>query len=60
MRDRADRAGLAVLGLMAADADIWQALCQPLGAGGGLELALVFADVGGDDAGDDAADRWRR
>jgi predicted metal-binding membrane protein len=35
--------GWAVLGLMAADADIWIALCQPLGAGGGLELALVFA-----------------
>ena len=32
-----------VLGLMASDADIWLTLCQPLGAGGGLELALVFA-----------------
>ncbi len=35
--------GWASLGLMAADADIWLALCQPMGAGGGLELALVFA-----------------
>ena len=35
--------GWAALGLMAADADIWLALCQPLGAGGGCELALVFA-----------------
>ena len=35
--------GWAVLGLMAADADIWIALCQPMGAGGGLELVLVFA-----------------
>jgi predicted metal-binding membrane protein len=31
------------LGLMAVDADIWLALCQPMGAGGGAELALVFA-----------------
>jgi len=29
------------LGLMAVDADIWLALCQPMGAGGGAELALV-------------------
>ena len=36
-------AGWATLGLMAADAEIWIALCQPMGAGGGLELALVFA-----------------
>ncbi len=35
--------GWAVLGLMAADADIWIALCQPMGAGVGLELVLVFA-----------------
>ena len=35
--------GWAALGLMAADAEIWIALCQPMGAGGGLELALVFA-----------------
>jgi predicted metal-binding membrane protein len=35
--------GWAGLGLMAADADVWIALCQPLGAGSGLELALVFA-----------------
>lgn len=35
--------GWASLGLMAADADIWLALCQPMGAGGGLEFALVFA-----------------
>jgi predicted metal-binding membrane protein len=34
--------GWASLGLMAADADIWLALCQPTGAGGGFELALVF------------------
>ena len=36
-------AGWAALGLMAADAEIWIALCQPMGVGGGLELALVFA-----------------
>jgi predicted metal-binding membrane protein len=36
-------AAWATLGLMAADAEIWIALCQPMGAGGGLELALVFA-----------------
>ena len=35
--------GWAALGLMAADADIWIALCQPLGAGGGVELVLVLA-----------------
>ena len=35
--------GWAALGLMAADAEIWIVLCQPMGAGGGLELALVFA-----------------
>ena len=34
--------GWAALGLMAADADIWIALCQPIGAGGALELALVL------------------
>jgi predicted metal-binding membrane protein len=31
------------LALMAVDADIWLALCQPMGAGGGAELALVVA-----------------
>jgi predicted metal-binding membrane protein len=35
--------GWAVLGLMAADKDIWTALCQPLGANGGVELLLVLA-----------------
>jgi len=35
--------GWAALGLMAADADIWIALCQPLGAGGGVDLVLVLA-----------------
>lgn len=34
--------GWAVLGLMAADKDIWTALCQPLGANGGIELLLVL------------------
>lgn len=35
--------GWAALGVMATDADIWIALCQPMGAGGGAELALVLA-----------------
>ena len=35
--------GWAALGLMAADAGIWNALCQPMGAGGGVELALVLS-----------------
>jgi predicted metal-binding membrane protein len=35
--------GWTVLGVMAADKDIWAALCQPLGAEGGIELLLVLA-----------------
>ncbi len=35
--------GWAALGLMAADANIWRALCQPLGANGGVETALVLS-----------------
>src|SRR5688572_13216433 len=35
--------GWAALGLMAGDADIWLALCQPVGAGGGIEVALVLS-----------------
>src|SRR5262245_7476945 len=37
-------AGWIALGLMAsADTDIWLALCLPMGAGGGVELVLVYA-----------------
>lgn len=35
--------GWGSLGLMAADDDIWRALCSPMGAGSGLELLLVLA-----------------
>lgn len=35
--------GWAALGLMAADANIWLALCQPMGANGGVEIALVLS-----------------
>jgi predicted metal-binding membrane protein len=35
--------GWGALGLMGANADIWTALCQPMGAGGAAELALVLS-----------------
>ena len=35
--------GWAALGLMAADTNVWTALCQPLGMSGGVEVALVLA-----------------
>ncbi len=35
--------GWATLGLMAADTSVWLALCQPMGAGGGIEIVVVLA-----------------